>query len=94
VNYATPQKPRRQDFATDDDFGEAYAIWMMRQSKQPQSPAKVTSTATVARTAPAAPPKPSTDRVTARSEIERDTWNQHTKARFMRAKDAVQSSKK
>ncbi len=94
MNYAIQQKPRRQDFATDDDFGEAYALWMMRQSKQPKSPAKVTSTATVARTAPAAPPKPSTDRFTARAEIERDTWNQHTKARFMRAKDAVQPSKK
>jgi hypothetical protein len=85
MNHAANTKPRRQDFATDDDFGEAYARWMMRPA-----PA-----------APAAPPRAATPpsatlpaRFTARAEIERDTWNQHTKARFMRAKETAPSPKK
>jgi hypothetical protein len=81
MNQSANSKPRRQDFATDDDFGEAYARWTMRPTPvapQPVAPALATLPA----------------RSTARAEIERDTWNQHTKARFMRAKEAARPPQK
>lgn len=88
-------KPRRQDFATDDQFGEAYGHWMGRQAKlAAQRPAVKAAPAAVAppasRAAPVAskPASSTLSRMSLRGDMERDTWNQHTKARFQRAKAA------
>jgi hypothetical protein len=98
MNSAPPSdsqnaKPRRQDFASDDDFGEAYARWMMRTTK-PATPTPPVSSTPSPRPAAPALRAPLPERSSARSEIEKDTWNQHTKARFMRAKQAQQVQKK
>ena len=71
-------KPKRENYRSDDDFGEAYAHWMGRPKAQP-----------VARSAPApaqVAPRPLLTNTPARAEAERDTWNLNTKARFLRAK--------
>lgn len=106
-------KPKRENFASDDDFGEAYAAWLAIQKKlapdtapasAPPKPATAPSpqakTGSVARPAarqipPSAktPPSPQTNRVSARNEAERDTWNLITKARFARAKESARTSK-
>ncbi len=93
MNHATQPKPRRQDFTTDDEFGEAYALWMMRQPKVSRSTVVAAQPRAVPAAAAAAP-KPLPPRWTARAEIERDTWNQHTKARFMRAKAGAEPNNK
>ena len=86
-------KPRRQDFASDDDFGEAYARWMMRSTKS-AAPTPQVSSAPPPRPAAPALRAPLPERSSARAEIEKDTWNQHTKARFMRAKQGQEAQKK
>lgn len=66
-------KPKRENYRSDDAFGEAYGHWMGRQRVKPAAPAPVT-------------PKPMLTNTPARAEAERDTWNLNTKARFLRAK--------
>lgn len=97
---AMDPKPKRDNFATDDDFGEAYAYWMARQRRPsvvtpaakvlPQAAAKPTQSAKPPLAAPAAadpmpPPR--------RSEAEREAWNLSTKARFWRAKTSASANK-
>ncbi len=96
-NRRPPQdpKPKRESFASDDAFGEAYGHWMSRQPKTAAAPVKPQVPAPAAKRAPPSHPvpvtvplatSPASPRISARTEIERDTWNQHTKARFMKAK--------
>ncbi len=97
---AMDPKPKRDNFATDDDFGEAYAYWMARQRRPsvvtpaakvlPQTAAKPTQSTKPPLTAPAAAdpvPQPR------RSEAEREAWNLSTKERFWRAKTSASGSK-
>lgn len=65
-------KPLRENFKSDDDFGEAYAYWMAHRTKA-AAPALPIA-------APAAPLLPR------QSEAEREAWNRSTKVRFLRAK--------
>ena len=88
-------KPKRENFRSDDDFGEAYALWMLQQKK---APAPTPSAAPKAQTPlpPAVtviPVNRNLPQIPARIEAERDTWNQTTKARFMRAKEKDRMSK-
>lgn len=69
-------KPKRENYRSDDEFGEAYGHWMGRQRVKP-----VASSAPVPATS-----KPLLTNTPARAEAERDTWNLNTKARFLRAK--------
>jgi hypothetical protein len=97
-NRRPPQdpKPRRESFASDDAFGEAYGHWMSRQPKTAPAPVKLDAPVPAAKRAPVSHPapvslatSPASPRISARTEIERDTWNQHTKARFMKAKTSA-----
>lgn len=88
-------KPKRENFKSDDDFGEAYGNWMARQGKKsvpnavaPQAPRTVNPSVL----APA-PAKASLPRLPARMEAERDTWNLNTKARFLREKAKESAAK-
>ena len=77
-------KPKRENFASDDDFGEAYGDWMAQQRK---------ASSAAAAAAPKTPPlvvipvNRKLAQIPARLEAERDTWNQNTKARFLRTKE-------
>lgn len=77
-------KPRRENFKSDDDFGEAYARWMISKGKIPvaQTPVPPPRPAQVANTS--SPGK----RMPVRIEAERDFWNQSTKLRFQRGKSS------
>lgn len=91
---AIDNKPKRENFSTDDDFGEAYANWRSQQGR-------------VAVAAPAAKPQPQAAKPSAkppapapartalprRSEAEREAWNLSTKERFWRAKTSASGSK-
>lgn len=90
-------KPKRENFKSDDDFGEAYGNWMARQGKKsaptavaPKAPRAAIPSAPTSAPAPAKAPLP---RLPARMEAERDTWNLNTKARFLRAKDKESAAK-
>lgn len=72
-------KPKRENYRSDDAFGEAYGHWMGRQKGKPVAPVAPSAQA------PAAP-RPLLTNTPARAEAERDTWNLNTKARFLRAK--------
>lgn len=102
---AMDPKPKRDNFATDDDFGEAYAYWMARQRRPsvvtpaakvlpkatvPQAVAKPTKPATPPL---ASPPPADTGPPPRRSEAEREAWNLSTKARFWRAKTSASANK-
>lgn len=89
-------KPKRENFKSDDDFGEAYGYWMARQGNRPVSAVapKAPRAASPVASAPApTPAKASLPRLPARMEAERDTWNLNTKARFLRAKDKESAAK-
>jgi hypothetical protein len=76
-------KPKRENYRSDDAFGEAYGHWMGRQMGKPAAPS-----------APApVTPKPLLTNTPARAEAERDTWNLNTKARFLRAKATEAAAK-
>jgi hypothetical protein len=90
-------KPKRENFNSDDDFGEAYGNWMARQARKPV-PAAVAPKAPrpaspLASAVAPAPVKAPLQRLPARMEAERDTWNLNTKARFLRAKDKESAAK-
>jgi hypothetical protein len=74
------RKPRREDFASDDDFGEAYGDWMAHQKKASSQAVKAPALKVI-------PVDRKLTQIPARLEAERDTWNQNTKARFLRAKE-------
>jgi hypothetical protein len=69
-------KPKRENYRSDDAFGEAYGHWMGRQKVKPA----------VRAVSAQAAPRPLLTNTPARAEAERDTWNLNTKARFLRAK--------
>jgi hypothetical protein len=81
-------KPKREDFRTDDEFGEAYGYWMVSTSKA--VPKTVVPTPQRPRPPQFAKPipvivNPARSPMSARFEADRDTWNHSTKARFQRA---------
>lgn len=90
-------KPKRENFKSDDDFGEAYGHWMLRQGTKSAPTAvapKAPRAASPVASAPVpTPAKASLPRLPARMEAERDTWNLNTKARFLRAKDKESAAK-
>lgn len=103
---AMDPKPKRDNFATDDDFGEAYAYWMARQRRPSVATpaAKVLPKAATAAQAVVRPSKPTTPPLASsapvdpgppprRSEAEREAWNLSTKARFWRAKTSASANK-
>jgi hypothetical protein len=90
---AVPPKPRREDYASDDDFGEAYVLWKSQQILAAAAAPAAPAPPPVAKRPAASAAKP---RVTLppmappllprQSEAEREAWNLSTKARFWRAK--------
>lgn len=85
-------KPRRENFRSDDDFGEAYAHWMISKGKTPvaQTPSPIAPihSAPLSRSAQVAiTPSPS-KRMPVRIEAERDFWNKSTKLLFQRRKSS------
>jgi hypothetical protein len=76
-------KPKRENFASDDDFGEAYGGWMAQQKKTGSSAAAAPKTPPLV----VIPVNRKLAQIPARLEAERDTWNQNTKARFLRTKE-------
>lgn len=88
---ATDNKPQRENFATDDDFGEAYANWRSQQGRVAAAPtAKPPPQAAAPRSLPPAPERSVLPR---RSEAEREAWNLSTKERFWRAKTSASGNK-
>ena len=80
-------KPKREDFRTDDEFGEAYGHWMASKPKMTSRPAP--QTPQPSRPQPIARPaqvlvNAARTPMSARFEADRDTWNHSTKARFRR----------
>jgi len=91
-------KPKRENFQTDDDFGEAYAIWRSQQGRVAASAPVVKAQPQAAKPPaipPASAPAPALARPTQprRSEAEREAWNLSTKERFWRAKTSASGSK-
>ncbi len=83
-------KPKRENFKTDDDFGEAYAYWMRSKGNIPvaQTPspiAPIYSTPVSKPVQVANTPGPG-KRMPVRIEAERDFWNKSTKLRFQRGR--------
>lgn len=85
-------KPKRENFSTDDDFGEAYANWRSQQGR-------VAAAAPTAKLQPqvakplSMPSAPARSVLPRRSEAEREAWNLSTKERFWRAKTSASGSK-
>ena len=90
------QKPKRSDFATDDDFGEAYALWMayQKRAQATYSAPKPQNRAALPPAAPVIPVNRKLAQIPARVEAERETWNLTTKARFQRAKENALAAQK
>lgn len=94
---AVASKPKRENFKTDDDFGEAYVLWRSQQilaavappSAPPPKPKPVVARAP----APAPVALPPAAALPRRSEAEREAWNLSTKARFWRAKVSASKNK-
>lgn len=91
---AIDNKPQRENFSTDDDFGEAYANWRSQQGRVAAvaPAAKPQPQPQVARQ-PSRPPAPASPALPRRSEAEREAWNLSTKERFWRAKTSASGSK-
>jgi len=89
---AMGNKPKRENYQTDDDFGEAYALWRSQQDRVAQAAPVAKRPSQVARASLVAP-VPANPLASRRSEAEREAWNLSTKARFWRAKTSASGNK-
>lgn len=90
-------KPKREDFRTDDDFGEAYAFWRIQQVSVAATSPVSAPVRPVVKAPPAKPvvnlASPAGTVLPRQSEAEREAWNLSTKARFWRAKNSASGIK-